>query len=117
MKRSRMPSVIPRVTSAHAKAGSMRSTYRLDPEHVIPNGIPVSECAPPAGARERIRSCLGIPTDSPTFACIAQFVPPKNHEGLISAFASRRLRSRGAHLLLAGDGERRRQLERQAREA
>lgn len=98
-------------------AESMRSTYRLAPEHVIPNGIPLSDCAPPPGAREQIRSCLGIPADAPTFACIAQFVPAKNHEGLISAFTSQRLRSRNAHLLLAGDGGRRRQLERQAREA
>ncbi len=108
--------VVP-VAIGEGVAESMRSTYRLDPRHVIPNGIPVSDCAPPPGAREQVRSSLGIPADSPTFACIAQFVPAKNHEGLISAFASQRLRSRNAHLLLAGDGDRRPQLERQAREA
>lgn len=97
-------------------AASMRSVYGRSPRRIIPNGIPVSAFTPPPTAREDIRASLGIGADAPTFACIAQFVPAKNHEGLIVAFASERLAALGARLLLAGDGERRRASEQRARD-
>jgi glycosyltransferase involved in cell wall biosynthesis len=95
-------------------AKSMRSVYGLYPRHIIPNGIPVSEYAPPGAAREELRASLGIPGDAPTFVMVAMFQRKKNHEGLLRAFASRRLAFAGAHLLLAGDGEQRHETERLA---
>jgi len=95
-------------------AASMWRTYRLSGVRIIPNGIPVSDYAPPPDARSELRAALGL-GDSFVFASIAQFVPAKNHEALIRSFASARLRALGAHLLLAGDGERRPMLERQVR--
>src|SRR5260370_7025622 len=89
----------------------MLKLYRLPPRHRIPNGIPVSEYAPPPHAREEVRASLGIPGDAPAFVTVGRLEPQKNSKALIQAFASRRLRHLGAHLLLAGDGELRRDLE------
>jgi len=105
--------VVP-VAIGEGVAESMRRIYAFSPRHVIPNGIPVAAYAPPAGAREELRASLAIPPDAPTFITVASFGERKNHELLIRAFASQRLASASAHLLLAGDGERRPLLERQA---
>jgi glycosyltransferase involved in cell wall biosynthesis len=106
--------VVP-VAIGDAVAASMLRLYRLPPRHRIPNGIPVSDYAPPSGARAEVRASLGIPGDAPTFVSVGRLEPQKNTRLLIEAFSSRRLRSRQAHLLLAGDGELRSELEEQAR--
>ena len=105
--------VIP-VAIGDAVAESMQKLYRLPARHLIPNGIPVSDYAPPAGAREEVRASLGIPGDAPVFVAVGRLERQKNGQSLIEAFASERLRSLGARLLLAGDGELRHQLEAQA---
>jgi glycosyltransferase involved in cell wall biosynthesis len=97
-------------------AETMRSTYLLLPRNVIANGIRTAEYAPPSGAREEIRASLGIPADAPLFVTVAGLHPYKNHAASIRAIASERLRSAGAHFLVAGDGAMRCALEQQARD-
>lgn len=103
------------VAIGQAVADSLRATYGRSAYRVIANGIPVSEYAGPPGAREVVRASLGIPPHAPTFVSIGMLNRAKNHEALLGAFASDRLRSVGAHLLLAGDGELRQELEGRAR--
>ncbi len=107
--------VVP-VAIGAAVAESMRRVYRLSPRNTILNGIPVSEYAPPAGARDQLRASLDVPADAPTFISVGRLEPQKNTGVLIRAFASVPLRSTAAHLLLAGDGPLRGELERQARD-
>ena len=97
-------------------ARSIWETYGPAPAHVIPNGIPVSQYASPAGAREEGRRALGLPPDAPVFITVGGLRAQKNHALLLRAFASPRLARLGARLLLAGDGELRPQLERLAAE-
>ncbi len=103
------------VAIGDAVAESVRRVYRLPSHDIIPNGIPVEDYAPPAGAREEIRHALRIPADAPTFLAVGRLAPQKNCHALIAAFGSRRLTARQAHLLLAGDGVERGGLEEQAR--
>jgi len=97
-------------------ARSIWETYGPAPAHVIPNGIPVSQYASQAGAREEGRRALGLPPDAPVFVTVGSLRAQKNHALLLRAFASPRLAQIGARLLLAGDGELRPQLERLAAE-
>src|SRR6266568_84984 len=104
------------VAIGDAVAESMRRVYRLSPHRTIPNGIPVADYAPPPKAREEVRAALAIPAGAPTLVTVGRFMQQKNHAGVISAFASERLRSIDAHLLLVGDGALHDELERQVRE-
>ncbi len=92
-------------------AKSIQRLYRVPARRTIPNGIPVADYAPPPGAREEFRESVGIPAEAPVFVTVGRFFEQKNHVALIAAFASERLRSMGSHLLLAGDGELRGELE------
>jgi glycosyltransferase involved in cell wall biosynthesis len=68
------------------------------PTRVVHNGVDV----------ERVRAVT--PADlgtGPTVVCAARFVPVKNHETLVRAFARVRAESPDARLVLAGDGPRR----------
>lgn len=96
-------------------ADSVRRVYGVAPRRIIPNGIAVEDFAPPPGSKAAIRAELGVPPNVPTFVSVGRLVPLKNHAGLLDALASQRLRSLGAHLLLAGDGELRSALEQHAR--
>ncbi len=104
------------VAIGSAVAHSMRQLYGLSPWRIIPNGVPVAEYAPPAGAREDVRGALGIPADAPVFAMVGRLVPEKNHAAALVACASPRLSSLAPHLLVAGDGVLREPLTRQAHE-
>lgn len=106
--------VVP-VAIGEAVGASLRTLYGLPFDRVIPNGIPVSNFVESAGARDAMRVSLNIPALGPVFVAVASLRPEKNHQALLRAFASERLRDAGAHLLLAGDGELRRDLEEQAR--
>jgi glycosyltransferase involved in cell wall biosynthesis len=108
--------VVP-VAIGEAVARSFEEEYGRPPGQVIPNGIRVVEFSAPAGARERVRASLAIPPGAPTFVCVGRLQEQKNHAGLVRAFASERLRARGAYLLLAGDGELRAALERRVEAA
>jgi glycosyltransferase involved in cell wall biosynthesis len=105
--------VVP-VAIGEAVAASVRHVYHLSPRYTIPNGIPVSDYAPPMGARGEVRASLQIPDAAPVFVTVGRFDPQKNHASLIGAFSSDGLRSIGAHLMLVGDGRLRPELERQA---
>jgi glycosyltransferase involved in cell wall biosynthesis len=100
------------VAIGRAVAESLRRVYRLVPRHVIPNGIPIGDFAPPPESMEELRVALDLPPGAPTFVAVGRFMEQKNHITLLHAFASDRLRSLGAHLLLVGDGELRGALER-----
>jgi glycosyltransferase involved in cell wall biosynthesis len=102
------------VAIGDAVAESVRRHYRLPPRRIIPNGIPVARYAPPGGAREAVRAALGIPAEVPVFVMVGRFVEQKNHAAVLAAFASPRLSALAPHLLLAGDGVLRGELERQA---
>lgn len=104
------------VAIGDAVADSMRRAYGLAPHRTIPNGIPLVDYATPAAARGELREALGLPADVPVLLSVGRFKAQKDHATLLSAFASGRLRALGARLLLAGDGELRAALERQARE-
>jgi glycosyltransferase involved in cell wall biosynthesis len=104
------------VAIGDAVAQSMRQLYRKPPRRIIPNGIPVDDYASPPGIREEMRASLRIPPDAPTFVNVGLFREQKNHAALLAAFASERLSSLSAHLLLAGDGVLRDEVERQARQ-
>jgi glycosyltransferase involved in cell wall biosynthesis len=105
--------VVP-VAIGAAVAESVQRVYGLPPGHVIPNGIPVAEYAPPPNAREDVRASLLIPPDAPTFVSIGRLELQKDTRRLVTAMASRCMRAVGAHLLLAGQGTLRGTLERQA---
>jgi glycosyltransferase involved in cell wall biosynthesis len=62
-----------------------------------------------------MRSSLGIDDGSFVFCCVARLRAIKNHKALLSAFARVRQQA-DAHLLLAGDGELRGELEGLARD-
>ncbi len=104
------------VAIGEAVAASFQQTYRLAPRRVIPNGIRVSQYAASASDGGGLRAQLGIPGDVPTFVTVARLTAQKNHACLLRAFASPRLEAAGAHLLLAGGGELRGELEALARD-
>jgi glycosyltransferase involved in cell wall biosynthesis len=106
--------VVP-VAIGEAVAESLLAAYGRPAHRIIPNGIPVSDYVGPPGAREGVRTSLGIPPDAPIFVSVGMLNRAKNHETLLRAFASDRLRAAGAHLLLAGEGDLRRELEDLAR--
>lgn len=89
-----------------AVAASIRRVYGFDPRHVIPNGIPLAACRAAPEARAQVRAELGL-GDGPVFLSVGRLNRQKNHAGLIRAFAQ----VPGAHLLIAGEGELRAELE------
>jgi glycosyltransferase involved in cell wall biosynthesis len=96
-------------------AESCARVYRMTSVPVIPNGIPMRKLRNAAEARGRLRQILEIGGDSFVFCCVARFRPVKNHRVLLEAFAGRP-RLAGAHLLLAGDGQLRQEMEVLARQ-
>jgi glycosyltransferase involved in cell wall biosynthesis len=79
---------------------------------VIPNGYIPS----PAGSQTDIRAELALAGDTPLVAIAAMLRPEKRVDILLQAHARVRAEVPDAHLAIAGDGERRPALERQARE-
>jgi glycosyltransferase involved in cell wall biosynthesis len=105
--------VVP-VAIGGAVAESVRRVYGLTAPAVIPNGIPVVDYAPAPGTRDQVRADLAIPRGAPTFVSVGRLEEVKNTAAVLRAFASPRLDKLRAHLLLAGDGGLRAELERQA---
>ncbi len=98
-----------------AVARSFERTYRRPAGAVIPNGIPVARHAPPSGARAAVRAELGIDDARPLFLTAGRLNAQKNQALLVRAFADPALAH--ATLCIAGEGELRDALERQAAEA
>lgn len=81
---------------------------------LIPNGIPVDRYAKGRNARQAWRKAEGFSDAELLFVCLARLYPQKNHATLLEAFATVSRRVPEARLLLAGDGDLRADLERQA---
>jgi glycosyltransferase involved in cell wall biosynthesis len=95
-------------------ANSCARVYRKLHVPVILNGIPIREFAGSQQVRHAIRHSLGIDEERFVFCCVGRLRTVKNHKGLLEAFRGVAHRTE-AHLLLAGDGELRGELETMAR--
>jgi glycosyltransferase involved in cell wall biosynthesis len=104
------------VAIGDAVADSFERLYGVRPRRTIPNGIPVAEYAPSAVARSEVRAELGITAGAPVFVMVARLVKEKDHAAALTAFAAPALRPLSAHLLVAGDGPLRGELEEKARQ-
>ncbi len=79
---------------------------------LIPNGVSLGR-ATAAGARERVRSALGVPSGACVTTSVARLVPQKGLDLLLEAWGQG-MAGRGASLWLAGDGPEGAELEAQA---
>ena len=86
-----------------------------DTVRVVPYGVDVERFRPDAAARERVRARLGIEAGTPLLLGLGRMVYKKGFAYAIEALA--RSRRRDMVLVLAGDGDLRQTLERQARAA
>jgi glycosyltransferase involved in cell wall biosynthesis len=78
--------------------------YRCPRSEVIPNGFDLEALRPVAGARERLRSELGIPRGALLVGCAGRYHPVKDHASV--AASVQRLVEGGAdvHLAVVGRG-------------
>lgn len=83
---------------------------------VIPNGIPVSDYQHPSVSRQAWRKEHGFSDADVLFVCVARLEKQKNHAMLLKAFAHSFQAGGPGHLVLAGDGTCRQELELQVRE-
>lgn len=97
--------VIP-VAVAREVAQSLTRLYGLPLPAVVPNCLPVERYRHPIVERTRWRAQEGFPQDALLLTCVAGLRPEKNHELLLEAFARSSAGMRGAHLVLAGGGDR-----------
>ena len=77
--------------------------------HVIHNGVDIHRFKNSIGTK--IREELEISSEAIIFGLVANLYPVKNHTSLIEALAELHLKGKQAHLILAGDGESRKELE------
>lgn len=106
--------VVP-VAVAQEVALSLRRLYGIQQCRVISNGIPTDCYARPKAPRSEWRARQGFGDDDVLFVCVARFAPQKNHALLLKAFAQGPASDPKAHLVLAGEGVLREQLEEQAK--
>jgi glycosyltransferase involved in cell wall biosynthesis len=83
---------------------------------VIPNGIPICDYRHPSVSRQAWRKEHGFSDADVLFVCVARLEKQKNHALLLNAFAHSFQPSGPGHLVLAGDGTCRQELELQVRE-
>jgi len=103
-------SVVP-VAIGGEVARSIQATYGIEPKWSIPNGIVVADFAAKPGVRDAARASLGIGPEVPLLITAGRLNTQKNHTGMLDAFADPRITELGAHLLFAGDGDLRSELE------
>ena len=84
---------------------------------LIANGVNLTRFRPDDVARRAMRTALGIRDGAVVFGILARLVPVKSHKTLVEAFRQLRQRIPDAHLIIAGDGPCRAELERQIAEA
>ena len=104
--------VVP-VAIARAVADSIRRVYRVDGFPLIPNGIAVDAYRGRRSIdRDRWRDKEGFARTDVLFVCVAWLRPQKNPALLLEAFARGPASDPRAHLLFAGSGPLRSELER-----
>ena len=89
---------------------SRYSIARADAVAIVPLGLDLSALLE-APARADARATLGIPGDAFVVAFVGRLVPIKQPLAMIDAFAKVSARNRAARLLIAGDGELRREVQ------
>ena len=102
--------VIP-VAVAREVAASMERLYGIGNCRVVWNCIPTDLYASPGTPREVWRAKQGFSEEDVLFVCVARFAAQKNHALLINAFAKGPASDPKAHLVLAGQGVLRTQLQ------
>lgn len=102
--------VIP-VAVAREVAVSIERLYGIGNSRVVWNCIPTHLYASPRISRQAWRKKQGFSDEDVLFVCVARFAPQKNHALLISAFAKGPAADPRAHLVLAGQGVLRAQLQ------
>jgi glycosyltransferase involved in cell wall biosynthesis len=102
------------VSIAKEISRSLRVEFGLEAVPLIPNGIPVSRYRSPQVPRSEWRRTAGFSSEDTLLVCVARLSAQKNHSLLLEAFAAGLAWMRGVHLLLAGDGDLRDTLVRQA---
>jgi glycosyltransferase involved in cell wall biosynthesis len=105
--------VIP-VAVAREVAVSLERLYGIGNCRVVWNCIPTDLYASPETPREEWRAKQGFSEEDILFVCVARFAPQKNHALLINAFAKGPASHPKAHLVLAGEGVLRAQLQERA---
>jgi glycosyltransferase involved in cell wall biosynthesis len=102
--------VIP-VAVAREVAASLERVYGIGNSRVVWNCIPTDLYASPQTPGATWRAKQGFSNEDVLFVCVARFAPQKNHDLLISAFAKGPASDPRAHLVLAGQGVLRAQLQ------
>lgn len=82
---------------------------------VIPNGLEIEKYSIPIDAHAKKRE-LGIPQDKIVIGCVAKLRQQKGHKYLMSAFAEVFKNNQNIFLLLAGDGDERKNIEKQIKD-
>lgn len=96
--------VVP-VAIGEAVAESVRRVYGRAAGFVIPNGIPVADFQPVAGARQAVRAELGVPEGRFVLLSAGRLNEQKDPLRLVAAMADPRLSSLDLELWMAGQGE------------
>jgi glycosyltransferase involved in cell wall biosynthesis len=101
-------------TNSQEVANSLRKRGLLSSRklRVIPNGVDVAALAAPPGARDRVRSELGIAPTEFLWLAVGRLLPQKDYATLLEAF--RPLAGAPARLLIAGRGPLLAELQQQA---
>ncbi len=94
---------------------SIKRLYGRDARALIPNGIPLADYRFDGEARRHWRAQEGFAEDALLYLSVGRLMRQKNPQMLLDAFAS--LADRRTHLLFAGLGDMRSQLESRARAA
>jgi glycosyltransferase involved in cell wall biosynthesis len=102
------------VVIADEAAASFERVYQSPRPPLIRNGIDVAGYSAAAVSRDAWRARQGFSSEDLLFLCVARFYLQKNHKTLIEAFASGPAKISNAKLVLAGDGQLRGDIERQA---
>lgn len=78
--------------------------YAADKMVVIPNGYDLAQFCPDLGARERLRREWQIPDDTFVIGMVGRLDPQKDHENLLAALATLKLRGVPFLGVLVGNG-------------
>ncbi len=84
---------------------------------ILKNGVDLDKYVFDPVSREQMRNLLSIPQDAFVLGHVGRFSYQKNHEYLLSVFTEVLKKCNNTFLLLVGDGENRKNIERQIRES